>query len=331
MSATEWKQRPEGGGLFAKRLLIWIGRHGGRRLARPFLLPITAYFLLRRSGERRASQAYLSRVLGRRAGWFDSARHLHAFSSTILDRLFLLTGKLSYFDVSIDGLDEVHTELDRGRGVLLFGSHLGSFEVMRVLALARPDYTIRVVLDRRQNPALTALLDALNPIIAGNVIDASQDGPSIALAIKQATDQGHLVALLVDRVRPGEGALPVDFLGQTALFPTAPWLIAAALQVPVVLAFGLYEGGHRYRLVFETFSAAIGIPRHNRQQVLGELIARYAARLAHHARQAPYNWFNFYDFWQDEHAHDPTSATPLAAALRAGQPEPAPRDGAGLG
>ena len=25
---------------------------------------------------------------------------------------------------------------------------------------------------------------------------------------------------------------------------------------------------------------------------------RYADRLAHYARSAPYNWFNFYDFWR---------------------------------
>jgi predicted LPLAT superfamily acyltransferase len=24
---------------------------------------------------------------------------------------------------------------------------------------------------------------------------------------------------------------------------------------------------------------------------------RYAARLAYHTVHAPYNWFNFYDFW----------------------------------
>jgi Predicted acyltransferase len=24
---------------------------------------------------------------------------------------------------------------------------------------------------------------------------------------------------------------------------------------------------------------------------------RYAARLEHYCREAPFNWFNFYDFW----------------------------------
>jgi hypothetical protein len=46
--------------------------------------------------------------------------------------------------------------------------------------------------------------------------------------------------------------------------------------------------------------------------VLAAVIRRYAARLEHHARQAPYNWFNFYDFWERSDAH-----------ADAGQSEPA--------
>lgn len=28
-----------------------------------------------------------------------------------------------------------------------------------------------------------------------------------------------------------------------------------------------------------------------------EWVQRYAARIEHHARSAPLNWFNFFDFW----------------------------------
>src|SRR3546814_86875 len=95
-----------------------------------------------------------------------------------------------------------------GRGVLLFGSHLGSFEVLRVIARQRPDYRIRVVLDKAHSPAMTRLLDSLNPEIAAGVIDAGQDGPSLMLAIKQAADEGALIALLVDRTQPGAATQP---------------------------------------------------------------------------------------------------------------------------
>ncbi|WP_159016735.1 acyltransferase [Cognatiluteimonas profundi] len=318
-ACTQWKQRPEGGGLFAIWLIRGIARHAGRKVARLLLGPITLYFLLMRGPERRASAAYLQRVLGRPARWPDAARHIHTFASTILDRVFLLSGRLQNFQVTMSGLDDVHAQLDKQQGVLLFGSHLGSFEVMRVLARQRPEYVIRVVLDKGHNPAMTQLLDALDPVIAANVIDAAQDGPSLMLAIQQAVSDGHLVALLVDRVQSGDSAETATFLGQTARFPRTPWLIASVLHAPIVLAFGLYRGGNRYDLAFETFSDGLRIPRSERQRALSALIQRYAGRLEHYARLAPFNWFNFYDFWDpsDDAPHDRSMAARTDPALAA--------------
>ncbi len=303
-----WKHRREGGGWFAIWLIRGIGRHGGRAFARLFLYPITLYFLLRRRDERRDSRASLARLLGRPATLPDVARHIHTFAATILDRVFLLGGELDRFDIRVHGLDGLHAQLDQDRGVLLFGSHLGSFEVLRVIARRRPQQKIRVVLDKGHSPAMTQLLDALNPEIAAGVIDAGQDGPSLMLAIKQAADERAIVALLVDRTQPGAQSQPARFFGAPAQFPVAPWLVASVLKLPVTLAFGLYRGGNRYDLVFESFEdAGVDLPRPRRAACLSALIQRYAARLEHHARSAPYNWFNFYDFWN---AHEQASPAP---------------------
>ena len=315
--SKHWKQRPEGGSRFSLWLIRSIARYGGRSLGRACLYPITLYYLVMRGPERRASRDYLTRVFGKPASLMMVARHIHTFAATILDRVFLLGGRFGGFDVRVTGLPELHDVLDRGQGLLLFGSHLGSFEVLRVLARQRPDYKIRVVLDKAHNAAVTQLLDALNPEIAASVIDAGQDGPSIAMAIKQATDEGALVALLVDRARPGEPALKAPLLGSDAPFPTAPWLIASALKVPVVLAFGLYRGGHRYDLAFESFSDSIAVPRQQRAQAVLALIQRYAGRLEHYTRLAPYNWFNFYDFWgnEDDGSHSSATDSPRIVAV----------------
>lgn len=307
--STEWKQRPEGGGRFALWLIRNIGRYGGRGAGRLLLYPITLYFLIRRGPEREASCAWLSQALGRRATLWDAAKHVHTFASTILDRVFLLGENTRRFDVSVRGLAHLHAHLDQGNGMLLFGSHLGSFEVLRVLSQQRPEYTIRVVLDKAHNQALTELLDALNPEIAATVIDAGQDGPGLMLEIQQAVQSGAMVALLVDRAHPDGQTMMAPFFDREAPFPMAPWQIAAALKAPVVLGFGLYRGGKRYELIFENFSDGIDIPRAQRKDAIAALIRRYAARLEDVARQAPYNWFNFYDFWgveaprtDDEHA-----------------------------
>jgi predicted LPLAT superfamily acyltransferase len=300
---AEWKQRPEGGGLFALWLIRSIGRYGGRGVARLLLYPITLYFLLRRGPERRASRLWLNRALDRPASLWDIAKHIHTFASTILDRVFLLGDgperMAKRFDVQVSGLDVLHAHLDRGHGMLLFGSHLGSFEVLRVLARKRPEYIIRVVLDKAHNPAVTQLLDALNPEVAATVIDAGQDGPALMLAIQQAVQEGALVALLVDRAQPGGATVDAPFFGAPVPFPTAPWLIALALKAPVTLAFGLYRGGRRYELRFEHFCDPLNVPRAERRAAIADLVQRYVARLEAVARSAPYNWFNFYNVWDD--------------------------------
>src|SRR5690606_2124253 len=200
-------------------------------------------------------------------------------------------------------------------------------EVLRAIARERPDYRIRVVLDKAHSPAMTQLLDALNPEIAAGVIDAGQDGPSLMLAIKQAADEGALIALLVDRTQPGAATQEARFFGAPARFPVAPWLIAAVLKLPVSLAFGLYRGGNRYDLVFETFEdQGLDLPRAQRRTRLAALIQRYAARLEHHARQAPYNWFNFYDFWN---VHEQSQSAPEGAADAAVGADAGRRDGVG--
>ncbi|ULU26317.1 acyltransferase [Dyella terrae] len=129
----------------------------------------------------------------------------------------------------------------------------------------------------------------------------------------EACQQGAMVALLADRGREHEVLRRVPLLGEPAPFPVGPWLLAHSLRVPVVLCFGLYEGGNRYRLVFEPFAERIDIPRQERAQALDAVITRFAARVEHYIHAAPYNWFNFYDFWQQDMD---TAVRPDAVAVR---------------
>jgi predicted LPLAT superfamily acyltransferase len=60
---------------------------------------------------------------------------------------------------------------------------------------------------------------------------------------------------------------------------------------PVVLMLGLHRGGRRYDIIFETISTTPA------ERPSEETIRRFVVRLEYHCRGAPYNWFNFYDFW----------------------------------
>ncbi|MEW9571773.1 acyltransferase [Rhodanobacter sp. Si-c] len=305
--ATHWRQHREGGGRLALWLMRTLALRGGRRFGRLLMYPVTLYFFLRRGAERRASRQYLTRVLGRPPGIWSMLRQFHAYATTTLDRVFLLAHGERGFRIEIEGLAELERRIAEGRGVLLVGSHQGSFEALRVLGARRPDVPLRVVLDKGKTPAMTELLEALAPAVGAAVIDAAQGGAGVVLAAAEACRQGAMVALLADRAGEHEAQREVDFLGAPAPLPVGPWLLANALKVPVLLCFGLYLGGNRYRLVFEPFAECVAIPREQRGPALDALLVRYAARLEHYVRVAPYNWFNFHDFWQQ-----PVAATIVA-------------------
>jgi len=300
--------------MFGYQLLSGFARGCGRTAARIALYPITLYFLIRRGPERRASREYLRQIAGgRNASLWQVAKHLHCFAAVTLDRVFLLSESFKRFDVRTFGLDQLRQAWAQGRGVLLLGSHLGSFDALRVLADFRSDIKLRVVIDVEQNRNLSDVLNALNPQLAQSVINAREEGTTTALLIKEALDEKSLVTLLADRARPGNQVMTADFLGRPAPFPTAPWQLAAALKVPVVLCFGLYRGGNRYDLHFETFTDQLKLERAQRAAELRHTIQRFADRVAHHARIAPYNWFNFYDFWRADDSQNPVPATDAAA------------------
>jgi predicted LPLAT superfamily acyltransferase len=295
--STNWKERPEGGSRFAVRLACLLGLRIGRPFVRMLLYPATLYFFLRRAPERRASREFLTRALGRPANSWQVLCHLHIYAQTMLDRIFLLAESMQRFDVSSHGLDVLEKQMARGRGVLLLGAHIGSFEVLRTLGEKRPGVRVTVVMDRRQTQQMNEVLHALNPKIAANVIDAGADPAELALAMHAAAEEGALIGLLADRSRPGETVHAADFFDAPADFPTGPYLIASLLQLPVVLCFGLYRGGNRYDLYFETFADEIRLARSERSVQLGAWTQRFASRLEHYTRLAPYNWFNLYDFW----------------------------------
>jgi predicted LPLAT superfamily acyltransferase len=139
-------------------------------------------------------------------------------------------------------------------------------------------------------------LAAINPAAAHDVIALGR--MDSMLQARTRLEEGYLVGMLADRGLGGEDTVDAEFLGAPAAFPTGPWRVAAMLRRPVFFMAGLYLGGNRYRIHFEPLADFSATPRADRDAAVREAIAAYAGCLTRHCRQAPYNWFNFFDFWQ---------------------------------
>jgi predicted LPLAT superfamily acyltransferase len=305
---NDWRSHQERSTPSMVRLIVRVAATLRRPVVRPLLYPIVAYFLLTSPAARAASRDYLQRVLGRRPGWPELWKHFFAFASCTLDRIFLLSHRHQSLEVEVDRPQEVSAIVARQPGCLLFVAHFGSAESLRLMGVDRRGLPLSILLDRNHGRMLTELLDELNPELASSVIDASKRGPQLVLTLKEALEAGRMLGMMVDRALVSDRTVAVDFLGGRALFPVGPWQMAHALGVPIILGFGVYLGGNRYVAHFELFTERLHLPRESREAAIAECAQRYATRLEKYVRDAPYNWFNFYDYWQAEHPADHESA-----------------------
>jgi hypothetical protein len=298
-----WTRAPERSNAAALKLMTWIALLCGRRVARWVLHPITLYFVLFAPTARRHSRRYLARVLGRPVRFIDGYRHVHAFTAIILDRVYLLRDKLSQFDVRTTGRELVDATLAEGRGAFLVGAHVGSFEVMRTLGDARGDLRVAMVMYPDNARLINAALSAIAPDVKPEIIALGR--VESMLAVRDWLDAGGLAGILGDRRLPVEsergGEVRVPFLGVEASFSDGPFRLAALLRRKVIFMAGPHVGGNRYDVRFEALADFSGrLDAAERERRIQEAVRAYAARLEALCRAYPYNWFNFFDFWDED-------------------------------
>ncbi|MGO4395202.1 acyl-CoA synthetase [Variovorax sp. M-6] len=309
---AEWSRAPERSNILALKIISGIAILCGRPLTRLILHPISVYFLLFSPTQRRHIKRYLFRAIGPQAGWSDGYRLLHAFASTVLDRLYFLRGRMDLFDIRVYGNAPVEAEVRAGRGAFMLGAHVGSFEALGACkhrAASPADLRPAMLMYPDNAQQINAVLNAISlPELRPHIIALGR--PHSMLALRDWLDSGGLAGLLADRTLAGPeeagqqrgSSIEVSFLGQPALFNDGPFRLAALLRRKVFFMAGLYAGGARYDVLFEPladFSERVNDPAERERRIRAALES-YVARLEALCRAYPYNWFNFHDFWLED-------------------------------
>jgi predicted LPLAT superfamily acyltransferase len=117
-----------------------------------------------------------------------------------------------------------------------------------------------------------------------------------SLEILHAIRDGWLVAIQGDRL-VGERFARVPFLGNEAPFPVGPFVLAAISGAPVISTFAMKSGPTAYAFVADPPVRLSFAGGGKRDEQIREWVAAYARRLELLVHEYPYQWFNFYDFW----------------------------------
>jgi predicted LPLAT superfamily acyltransferase len=305
--APRWSQIAERGSLWGLRISVWCYRTFGRSATALLAHGIVAYFFLTDRAGRRASLRYLRRVyatpegraaLGRAPGFWLGFLHYRSFALSIVDRVAIWFGHGAEFEYEAHGVERFDELAAEGRGAILMGAHLGSFDALRLLAV-RARMVVNVLMFTDNAARINTILGELSPEIEARVIRVSPGSVQAVFEVRRCLERGEIVAILADRVEPMDRGRTsrVDFLDGQVELPQAPVLLAGLLGCPLFLMLGLRRGPGRYEVFAEPLAERVRLPRLQREAAVTALLSAYAARLEHYCVRNPLQWFNFFDYW----------------------------------
>lgn len=320
---AHWSRIQERGTALGLRIALWTYRLLGRRGLRFITEFIAAYFFLTGREARRASGDYLRRLfehagplpgLPRRPGLLDQYRHVRTFAMSYVDRFLAW---MDAGDAVVEFPEEAafHAQLASGRGALFLSAHLGNLDMLRGLGALRGIQGLNAVVYSEHVVRFQDLLKEVNPGYESNLIHLPEVTVGTAMALEDKVAKGESLFLVGDRPPASENGrtVAVPFLGREAPFPVGPIFLAHLLQCPVYLFFCIKEGA-AYRVQMAPFADRIDLPRRGREAALKDWVARYAAAVEARCRRAPFQWFNFYDFWGPASAPSASTSVPPPAS-----------------
>ncbi len=301
-SSRHWSQIEESSFALGMWFLFGLYRCLGRWPFRVFLYPVILYYWASKPLARKASHHYLqhfAKHYQRPAPkpW-ASLRHLLSFGEALLDKLLAWSGGIKPSQVDLIG-GEISTQaVGSGKGGLIITAHMGNLELSNVLSGRHKTLKLNILTHTKHSEKFNRMLGKLNAKSQVNLIQVTEISPATTIMLADKIAAGEFVVIAGDRipVSPGAPVVMAPFLGENAPFPVGPWILASVLHCPVFLLWSL-KIGDRYRVSFEAFRDEVCLPRANRVQATHALVTDFASHLENNCKDAPLQWFNFFDFW----------------------------------
>lgn len=276
----------------------------GRKACLFFLAPAITFFYFTGARQRRASQDYLERAwragyLPKKPGLWEGLKHYMAFGESMIDKLAAWIG-----DIRADNVDGVndgpfHNAKQDPRGAFVITAHIGNPEVIRAVATVSRRFTVNVLMHTAHAEQFNRLIERVSPDSSVRMIQVTAIDMPTAMRLSEAVGRGEWVIMTGDRL-PVHGdavrSVSADLLGAPAQFPEGPYFLASVLKCPTFLLF-CTRRKNRFGVRFSLLDDPVQVPRKDRERALGAYARRFAAALEAEIAAAPFQWFNFYDFW----------------------------------
>ncbi|MFH3549722.1 acyltransferase [Acinetobacter nosocomialis] len=302
-ASPKWNDIKERGGMLPLMLMLWFYRFGGRWLCKLVLYFVIMWYWLFAVAARQASLLYL-RKLHRFAGakspftheptLGNSYTHFMQFGECILDKIEGWLGNIPEQKLEIFGHEYFHQHYQKG--ALIVVSHFGNIELLRAIKSDHPQ-KINVLVYQKHATKFNDFLKKINDKADVCLLSVDELGIETAMLLQDKMQQGEWVIVAADRLPvQSDRVQQLEFLGETAAFPQGAWILANLLKMPVIAVF-CYRMQQQFQVHIHLISEQVDLPRAHRIESMQSVTRTYVNVLEQHCMRAPYQWFNFYNFW----------------------------------
>ena len=298
----QWSGRTDGGTRM-QRWLIAMLRWTDVRVVYFFMaFVIPFYMIFNRQGYRSMRQYFEHRGNhgnalrpvkhhGLKTLWHIYRNHF-VFGQVIIDRFAVYAGRK--FQFVEDGKVQVDACLSEPGGFLILSSHTGNYELAGC-TLSSGEKRVHALVYAGETETIMKNRDRVLGGHSTDMIPVMNDMSHIFL-MNAAIDNGDVVSMPADRLLGSKKSFPCLFMGEDAKLPAGPFVFAAQKEVPVFAAFVMKQRATRYHLIVRRLDGNLQSPTSVRLRA-ADLAKNYAEVLEEVMEQYPYQWFNYFDFW----------------------------------
>lgn len=245
-------------------------------------------------------------------------RHIVSFSTCLVEKIEGWSGKsgmdaIEFADSGYNSasVDEVRNLLKKHQGCMLFCSHLGNIELFRsILSFGTDDFDrqlpVSIIMDQNVTKNFNQQIASINSKAKMNVISSDDISMATMGQLQETIEAGGLVVISADRVpaHNKDRSLEVSFLGHKAKLPYGPFLINSLLNCPTFFIFSMrkHQKGFNPTYSVHIIKSDVNFDggRKERDSKIRELAMQYAKLMEKFCLKYPFQWYNFFNFWNED-------------------------------
>jgi len=288
---SQWDGKSKGT-LLGYKFFVFLIKKLGIRVAYSILIFVAFYYFIAypRSFrdifyyfKKRQQFSYIKSIFAVYKSYF-------VFGQVLIDKTAIAAGMRDKFTYDFDGITVLKQLLEEKKGGILISAHVGNFEIAEKF-FAEIDFNceINIVTTDQEHSIIKNYLESISQKSNIKFIFVKDDMSHI-FQINEALSQNELICFTGDRYFEGSKTLEAELLGESAIFPAGPFVIASRLKVPVAFVYVMKEANLHYHLYTRRSPE---FKQRDTQAVLNN----YTKSVSEILKEYPYQWFNYFDFW----------------------------------